>query len=55
MGSQEDVVIPCGAVAEGLGYRPGWKFEIDFIGIKRACVYVPAKRNVHRSLPKEDH
>jgi len=42
------------AVTEGIGYGPGWQHKIDFIDIKRAYFYAPAKRDVYIKLPKED-
>jgi len=42
------------AVTEGIGYGDGWHYKLDFIDIKRAYFYAPAKRNVYIKLPYED-
>jgi len=42
------------AVTEGIGYGEGWYYKLDFIDIKRACFYAPAKRDVYIKLPLED-
>ena len=43
------------AVTEGIGYGDGWCYKLDFIDIKRAYFYAPAKRDVYIKLPIEDH
>jgi len=42
------------AVTEGIGYGEGWQYKLEFIDIKRAYFYAPAKRDVHIKLPEED-
>jgi len=42
------------ACTEGIGYGQGWHYKIDFIDIKGAYFYTPAKRNVYIKLPMED-
>ena len=42
------------AVTEGIGYGDGWHYKLDFIDIKRAYFYAPAKRDVYVKLPAED-
>ena len=42
------------AVTEGIGYGDGWSYKLDFIDIKRAYFYAPAKRDVYVKLPMED-
>ena len=43
------------AVTEGIGYGDGWQYKPDFIDIKRAYFYAPAKRDVFIKLPFEDY
>ena len=42
------------AVTEGIGHGDGWCYKLDFIDIKRAYFYAPAKRDVYVRLPMED-
>ena len=35
------------AVTEGIGFGEGWHYKLDFIDIKRAYFYAPAKRDVY--------
>ena len=42
------------AVTEGIGFGEGWQYKLDFIDIKRAYFYAPAKRDVYVKLPMED-
>ena len=42
------------AVTEGIGFGEGWCQKLDFIDIKRAYFYAPAKRKVYVKLPMED-
>ena len=43
------------AVTEGIGWGDGWHYKLDFIDIKRAYFYAPAKRDVYVKLPIEDY
>ena len=43
------------AVTEGFGYGPGWQYKLEFIDVKRAYFYAPAKRDVYVKLPDEDY
>ena len=42
------------AVTEGIGYGDGWQYKLEFIDVKRAYFYAPAKRDVYVKLPAED-
>ena len=42
------------AVTEGIGWGQGWQYKLDFIDVKRAYFYAPAKRDVYVKLPPED-
>ena len=35
------------AVTERIGFGEGWHYKLDFIDIKRAYFYAPAKRDVY--------